>query len=241
MATYFISDLHLTAKKPEITERFLKFLREDAIKADALYILGDLFDVWMGDDQVDPHTQTIIEGLYHLHEQGIPLYFMRGNRDFLIGDDFAHNSGCVLLPDPTRIMLYGKNILLTHGDQLCTLDKKYQTFRRFVRRPMLQSFFLKLPMRLRALIAGWLRKQSKRSQTTSTYHPTGDVALETVYGALRHHDCHTLIHGHTHQPNIHDFILDEQPAKRIVLGDWSVTAGSVLSYDLDTITLKTFA
>ena len=240
MATYFISDLHLSAKKPEITERFLKFLREDAIKADALYILGDLFDVWMGDDQIDPHTQTIIEGLYHLHEQGIPLYFMRGNRDFLIGDDFAHNSGCVLLPDPTRIMLYGKNILLTHGDQLCTLDKKYQYFRRFIRAPMLQSFFLKLPMRLRALIAAWIRKQSKRSQTTP-YSPTWDVALETVYGALRHHDCHTLIHGHTHQPNIHDFILDEQPAKRIVLGDWSVTTGSVLIYDPDAITLKTLA
>jgi len=242
MATYFISDLHLSAKKPEITDRFLKFLREDAIKADALYILGDLFDVWMGDDQVDPHTQTIIQGLYNLHEQGIPLYFMRGNRDFLIGDDFAHNSGCVLLPDPTRIMLYGKNILLTHGDQLCTLDKKYQCFRRFIRTPMLQSFFLKLPMRLRALIAAWIRKQSKRSQTaTTTYNPTWDVALETVYGALRHHDCHTLIHGHTHQPNIHDFILDEQAAKRIVLGDWSVTAGSVLIYDLDAITLKTLA
>ncbi len=241
MATYFISDLHLSAKKPEISDRFLKFLRADAIKADALYILGDLFDVWIGDDQIDPHNQTIIEELYTLHEQGIPLYFMRGNRDFLIGENFAHNSGCVLLPNPTRIMLYGKNVLLSHGDQLCTLDKKYQHFRRYVHSPFLQSLFLKLPLRLRTLIAHWLRTRSKRSlaNISADQKAKWDVALESVFDAMRHHDCQILIHGHTHQPKIHDFILDEKAAKRIVLGDWTPTEGHFLSYDLDAITLKT--
>lgn len=242
MATYFISDLHLSATKPEISERFLRFLQEDAIHSDALYILGDLFEVWMGDDQDDPHTRSIVEGLYNLHAQGIPLYFMRGNRDFLIGETFAHNSGCVLLPDPTRIMLYGKNILLSHGDQLCTLDKKYQYFRGLLRSPLLQALFLKLPMGLRTIIAGWLRRSTRAATTPSAQQQAlWDVALESVYSALRQHDSNTLIHGHTHQPKIHDFILDEYPSKRIVLGDWSLSAGSVLVYDLDSITLKTFA
>ncbi len=243
MATYFISDLHLSSKKPEISERFLQFLRMDAIHADALYILGDLFDVWIGDDQSDPHDQRIIEGLHTLHEQGIPVYFMGGNRDFMIGEAFAEASGCTLLPDPTRIMLYGKNILLTHGDALCTLDRKYQYFRKIVRSPFVQKLFAKLPLRLRSMIAGWLRTQSGRAKTTTpaVYNPLWDVALESVYRTLRHYDCYTLIHGHTHQPKIHDFILDEQAAKRIVLGDWTSASGSVLVYNIDSIDLRTLA
>ncbi len=241
MSTYFISDLHLSSQHPERAERFLRFLEGPVLEADALYILGDLFDRWVGDDDQHPHHEQIIAALYHLYEQSLPVYFMHGNRDFLIGSDFILRSGCVLLEDPSVITLYGTQVLLSHGDRLCTRDTKYQGFKKFVRHPWTRSLFLKCPLSVRHKIARLLRAQSSRDAATlptGTRQPYWDVALEAVYADLRQHQCHTLIHGHTHLAQIHDFILDEQPAKRIVLGAWDQTPIILIYSDDGTLTLR---
>jgi UDP-2,3-diacylglucosamine hydrolase len=242
MVTYFISDLHLSPQRPETSTLFLKFLATEARNAQALYILGDLFESWVGDDNFNIHDQKIIEGLAEFAKSGILLYFMHGNRDFLIGQKFAERACYILLPDPTVIELYQNKILLTHGDQLCTFDKAYQRFRWFVQHPVTKKFFLKLPLRLRQAIARALRAQSsKRFQAlqpqaaTELHHATKqmtykwDVALNTVYKFLREHQAYILIHGHTHKPGIHHFILDNHKALRIVLGEWGMQ-GNVLAY-----------
>lgn len=248
MATYFISDLHLSATKPQLSELFLKFLRQDAKKADALYILGDLFEAWLGDDNPDPHNMDIINALAEFSESGIPLYFMHGNRDFLIGDQFTVESHCELLPDPVVVELYNTPVLLTHGDLLCTLDQKYQRFRKFVRHPLIKKLFFSFPLSWRKKISSFLRKKSARANIPPNPPSKGgankeppnrkwDVTSEAVYQMLREHKSLTLIHGHTHKPGIHHFILDNQPAKRIVLGDWGET-GSVLIYSPENLELK---
>jgi len=242
MVTYFISDLHLSALRPETSALFLKFLVTEGRNADALYILGDFFEAWIGDDNHNPHDDHIIDAIAELTHHGVPVYFMHGNRDFLIGDQFIEQSNCILLSDPTVIKLYQNQILLTHGDQLCTLDKKYQRFRQFVRHPSVQRFYLSLPLTLRRKIASTLRQRSierfnKQKDKTNMYF--WDVVLSSVYQLLRKHETYTLIHGHTHKPGIHDFILDETPARRIVLGEWD-GSGSVLAYSPDGVELKTF-
>ncbi len=239
MTAYFISDLHLSARHPEISTLFLKFLENDAKKADALYILGDFFEAWVGIEEEDPHDIQIMAALKAFSQTGIPVFFIRGNRDFLIDQAFADKTHCQLLPDPTVIELYGNRVVLTHGDQLCTLDIGYQRFRRFVRHPLIQKLFLSLPIRLRRKMAALLRSNASRRPVYSKRNPEPrfEVVQQDVYAILRDNQSSILIHGHTHRQNIHHFILDDKPAKRIVLGDWGTT-GNVLVYSQDSITLQ---
>lgn len=232
MTTYFISDLHLHASRPLITERFCKFLLQEAQNAEALYILGDFFEVWVGDDIQDPHDIYVMEALIDYINKGIPVYFMHGNRDFLLGKRFADKTGCQLISDPYPIELHGKRYVLAHGDTLCTLDVKYQRFRRFVRHPIIKGIFLSLSLAWRKKIAGHIRIKSSEERDrpkTHTIHPSYyDVTHTAVFRMLRKHKAYTLIHGHTHKPGIHDFILDNQSAQRIVLGDWESTRAYIL-------------
>lgn len=259
MVTYFISDLHLSEKRPDTSALFLKFLSSEAKNADALYILGDLFESWIGDDNLNAHDEKIIEGLAEFSQTGIPLYFMHGNRDFLIGQQFVEKTRCTLLPDPTVVQIYQDKVLLTHGDLLCTFDKSYQRFRKLVRHPLTQKWFLKLPLNWRRTIANMLRMQStehfkRENDKLQKPHPSlvnalnenknaknylWDVVLNTVYKFLRENQATILIHGHTHTPGMHDFILDDHKALRIVLGEWK-TAGCVLAYSPQGPAFKTF-
>ncbi len=242
MTTLFISDLHLCAKKPEISELFLRFLKEEAKNIDALYILGDFFESWIGDDNPNLHDKQIIDALRTFSESEAPVYFMHGNRDFLLSKAFAKRNGMTLLPDPCSIELYGKTVVLSHGDLLCTLDTGYQRFRKLVRHPLVKKLFLKLPLSSRSTIAKFLRGSSIRTKSTVPSKKVWkwDVALREVYSILRKYQSHILIHGHTHKPKIHDFVLNSCPAKRIVLGDWGTT-GSVLVYAPESIQLKTIS
>lgn len=226
----FISDLHLSDERPEITALFLFFLQNDAAKADALYILGDLFEVWLGDDAVLPAYQPVMEGIRTLTKSGVPVYFMHGNRDFLIGKDFARQIGCRLLPDPTVIDLNGSRTLLMHGDTLCTDDVEYQRFRTQVRNPNTQHQFLALPLSERIAVANSYREES-RERSRNKANEIMDVNQKTVIDAMRQHGVYRLIHGHTHRPAIHRFTLDHHTAQRIVLGDW-YTHASILKCNL---------
>ncbi len=238
MTVLFISDLHLCAKRPKTSELFLNFLETEASKAEALYILGDFFDVWVGDDNQDSHDANIITALAKLTQQGVPVYFMQGNRDFLIGNNFIQAINGHLLTDPMVLFLNQEPILLTHGDELCTLDKKYQLFRKIVRHPTVIKIFLKLPLTWRRAIAQFLRSRSSRRPPSHDKNPRHwDVAQSAVYHLMRENKAYTLIHGHTHQPNIHEFMLDGHTAKRIVLGDWG-DRGSVLAYSSEGPVLK---
>lgn len=236
MTTFFISDLHLCAARKETSELFLNFLKTEASLADALYILGDFFEVWVGDDTIDEHDKRIIEALHAYQATGIPLYFMHGNRDFLIGKQFAKHVNCTLLQDPTVISLYGKKALLTHGDLLCTLDTHYQRFRKWVRNPLVKFLFLHLPFFLRRKIALSLRKKSKRYHATQQQdNPKFDVTAEGIQHMLApYKDVSLLIHGHTHKPGVHAF---SESLKRIVLGDWGAL-GSALAVKGDDFSLK---
>ncbi|MEW6354278.1 MAG: UDP-2,3-diacylglucosamine diphosphatase [Pseudomonadota bacterium] len=224
--TLFISDLHLCPERPEITKLFLEFLRADARRCDALYILGDLFEAWLGDDDNNAENAAILSGLRALTEHGAPVYIMHGNRDFLIGADFSAMTGCHLLPDPSVIDLYGRATLLTHGDALCTQDVEYQKVRAQVRNPAWQQVFLELPLAKRAELAREYRQKS-REKTRAKPEYIMDVHQSAVEQIMREHGVTRLIHGHTHRPAVHDFYLDARPAQRIVLGDW-YEQGSVL-------------
>lgn len=227
MPTLFISDLHLSPERPEMNELFLDFLDKEATKADALYILGDLFEVWIGDDASVAEHDRVIKGLLRLTTSGTPVYVMHGNRDFLVGRGFEQASGCQLIPDPTIINPYGIPTLLMHGDTLCTDDVEYQRFRTQVRDPRWQQQMLALPAEQRAAIAKNYRAQS-REQSRQKAEEIMDVNPQAVAQTLREHGVHHLIHGHTHRPGIHDFTLDGGPARRTVLGDW-YERGSVLA------------
>jgi UDP-2,3-diacylglucosamine hydrolase len=215
----FISDLHLSDERPEITAKFSRFLRGDAAQARALYILGDLFEVWLGDDAVLPGYRPVLEDMRTLTDSGVPMYVMHGNRDFLLGDDFARQTGCRLLPDPTVIDLNGERTLLMHGDTLCTDDTEYQRFRVQVRDPATQRQFLDLPIAERIAVAKHYRQES-RERSRDKSEEIMDVNQEAVRDAMRQHGVYRLIHGHTHRPAVHDFKLDHHAARRIVLGDW---------------------
>jgi UDP-2,3-diacylglucosamine hydrolase len=231
MTTLFISDLHLDSSRPEVTECFLNFLKDAAEKADALYILGDLFEVWIGDDDPDPHHQTIIDALREFTTARRPCYFMRGNRDVLIGRRFCAEARAQLLEEMTIIQLYDERILLLHGDELCTDDRAYQKFRRQARSPTWRALFLSMPLGARR----WLSTRIRRRSTTMTAlkpEDITDVNQETVEEVMREHRVKILLHGHTHRPGIHQFTLDGRPATRIVLGDW-YEQGSVLEWGAD--------
>ncbi len=232
----FISDLHLDDERPRITELFLRFLRGEARDAQALYILGDLFESWIGDDDDAPLAQSVQDALAELTGSGVRAYFMAGNRDFLVGGGFAARSGVTLLTDPTRVDLAGVPTLLMHGDTLCTDDVAYQKFRAQVRDPAWQSMFLAQPLAQRRAFAAQAREQS-RLHTGSTMAQIMDVTDSAVREALGVHGAARLIHGHTHRPARHRVDLGDRMAERIVLGDW-YDQGSVLRVDGDAIALE---
>ncbi len=229
MTTLFISDLHLHAGRPDITGQFLDFLREEAPAAEALYILGDLFEAWIGDDDPDPHHRAVVQALRTVVRGGVPGYFMRGNRDFLIGDRFAAETGFTILEDPDIRDIHGTRVLISHGDAYCTDDTEYQAFRQQVRQPAWQAQFLAMPIEQRLEMAGRARAES-RASTAQKAGEIMDVNQQAVELAMREAGVDHLLHGHTHRPGVHEFSLDGRTATRIVLGDW-YEQGSVLRWD----------
>lgn len=217
----FISDLHLCASRPEITSSFLDFLKNNAVNARSLYILGDLFEYWAGDDDVeDAHHQPIIMAFRALADSGVNLYLMHGNRDFLIGSDFCNIAKITLLQDPTLIDLFGKRTLLSHGDELCTDDAAYQTFRHQVRHPKWQADFLSLPLHTRKTQIEAIRTRSEAEKSNKSAEIM-DVNQEAVAALLTKYDYPELfIHGHTHRPHQHQTLLNGHQVTRWVLGDW---------------------
>lgn len=235
MATLFISDLHLTEERPEIIALFRTFLREQAAHAEALYILGDLFEAWLGDDAVSADMQPVLDELARLTRSGVPVFILVGNRDFLIGEQFARMTGCTLLPDPSVIKLYGTDTLLMHGDTLCTDDVDYQQFRRQVRDPTWQAAVLAKSIEERMAMARAARAESAL-RTREKSDAIMDVNENAVLEVFRSHGVTRLIHGHTHRPAIHQLWVDETPVTRIVLGDW-YDQSSVLSVSEDGVEL----
>jgi len=237
MTTLFISDLHLDAGQPEIGEQFLRFLGRDAREAEALYILGDLFDAWLGDDDPNPYYGTMKSALRKLSDTGVPVYFMRGNRDFMVGDVFAAETGCKILHDPTIVDLYGVRVVLCHGDALCTDDVQYQQIRAMTRNPDWQTMILAKSLEERIAFALQAREASKaRGQAISD--EIMDVNQDAVRAAFREHKVDTMLHGHTHRPAVHEVDLSGRKSTRIVLGDW-YTQGSVVRWDADGPRLET--
>ena len=228
--TLFISDLHLCGARPAITRLFLDFLRHRARPADALYILGDLFEYWIGDEAIEQEEfRTIVRGLRELTASGTPVFVMHGNRDLLMAGGFEKATGCRLLADAVRVDLHGTPTLLMHGDSLCTDDVEYMAFRAHVRNPAVQREFLAKPVAERDQILRNIREISKTS-TSSKKPEIMDVNQNAVEAVMREHGVYRLIHGHTHRPKEHAFMLDGQLARRMVLGDW-YEQGSVLSVD----------
>jgi UDP-2,3-diacylglucosamine hydrolase len=229
MTTLFISDLHLSEKRPEVTALFLRFLREQAAGAEALYILGDLFEAWLGDDLILPDYRPVLEAFRALTAGGTTLFVMHGNRDFLIGDAFAELTGARLLGEPAVIVLHGRRALLMHGDTLCTDDLPYQQMRAQLRKPEFIADFLRKPAAERIAFAQQLRARSQE-ETRRKQEYIMDVNAEAVAAAYRAHEVDLLIHGHTHRLGWHTFPVDERKVERIVLGDWD-KVGSVLVAD----------
>ena len=229
MTTLFISDLHLDASRPHITRLFLDFLETEAAKADALYILGDLFEAWIGDDAPDDVGDQVAEGLARLHERGVPCFFIHGNRDFLLGDAYARRARMTLLPEASIIEIEGKNALLMHGDTLCVDDLPYQQFRRQTHDPDWQRSFMSRPVEDRLQFALQARAESKQ-YTRSIADAITDVNQEAVVAVLQASPVLTLIHGHTHRPAVHAVSLPSTTGRRIVLGDW-YEQGSLLRAD----------
>jgi UDP-2,3-diacylglucosamine hydrolase len=229
MATLFVSDVHLSVERPVAIAAFLAFIDGPARRADAVYLLGDIFDQWLGDDdQTTLHTDSLA-AIARLTNAGVPVGLFHGNHDFLVGHDFGDRSGCQVLGDSSVIELGDAPALITHGDALCTDDAEYQAFRRLSRDPENQARFLSLPMSAREQQAAELREHSRAAKQLKP-DEIMDVNQDAVAAAMREHHVHILIHGHTHRPATHEFDLDGQPAQRIVLGDW-YEADHVLVWD----------
>jgi UDP-2,3-diacylglucosamine hydrolase len=239
MTALFVSDLHLDPDRPGATQRFIEFTHNDARSAERLYILGDLFEAWIGDDDDDPAVQPIVAALAELTTFGVACHFMHGNRDFLIGAQFAARTGCRLLPEYATIDVFGKRLLLTHGDLLCTDDTRYMTLRATVRDPVWQRDFLSKPLAERRNIARELRTLSK-NEIANKSEQIMDVNADSVARTMREHGVQALLHGHTHRPGVHSFVLDGQEATRIVLGAW-YEGGSVGRWDEGGFTLETLS
>ena len=232
MSTYFISDLHLDASRPEATQAFIDFLRGLPDDTDALYILGDLFESWIGDDDDAPLPAQIAQALRATADRGIRLFFMHGNRDFALGREYASRCGMTLLDDPVLIDLYGDATLLMHGDTLCTDDKAYQAFRAQVRNQAWLAHMLAQPLAVRRAFADQARAGS-REHTATSAETIMDVNAVAVADAFRQHDVDLLIHGHTHRPAVHRDDIDGRARTRIVLGDW-YDQGIILRADRDS-------
>jgi len=233
--TYFIADLHLSESRSDITACFLAFLKDTAIDAEKLYILGDLFESWIGDDDRSPWLTELYQALSELAKSGTELFFIHGNRDFLIGKGFAKQANISLLPEVTKIDLYHHTAVIMHGDTLCTRDVSYQQFRKKSRTWWWQTMIKSLPLWVRKRIAQNYRKQSA-SATAMKAQDIMDVTPSEVQQCLQHYDCKLLIHGHTHRPKVHNITVNQQPARRIVLGDW-YNQGSWLKATPDNIEL----
>lgn len=230
MTILFISDLHLCSGRPEINRCFFDFLEREAVGARALYILGDLFEYWAGDDDLgDPFNATVVAALARLAAGGVPVYLMHGNRDFVIGEAFAGASGVTLLPDPTLLNLYGQPTLAMHGDTLCTLDQSYQAFRREARSAAWIGNLLQRPLAERKAAIETLRRQSEQEKRAKP-EEIMDVAAAEVEAVLRRYGYPRLIHGHTHRPAHHVHLVDGHACERWVLADW-YQAGSYLACD----------
>lgn len=229
-----ISDLHLDEERPDITRAFLRFIEEKAPAAEALYILGDFFEVWIGDDAMTDFQREIASALKQLADQGTRIYLMHGNRDFMLGKAFCQLAGCNLLKDPTLLEHAGEQILLTHGDSLCTDDRDYQRMKRLLRNPLSLFILRNLPLKTRQKLAGGLRNQS-RTRTRMKATDITDVNPAAVQQCMQRFAVRTLIHGHTHRPAIHT--LDN--GQRIVLGDWD-QQGWYVQLDRHGLQLESF-
>lgn len=236
MSVLFVSDLHLDASRPAITALFLELLAGEARGAEALYILGDLFEAWVGDDDPGEPGASVCAALRTLAASGVPVFLMRGNRDFLYGQGIADRCGARLLPDPCVVSLAGRPTLLMHGDLLCSDDLAYQAFRRQVRDPDWQAKFLSQPLAARQAFAAQARAASKQHQSGVSEAIT-DVNAATVESTMAAYGVDRLIHGHTHRPAIHSFAVNGRPATRVVLGDW-YDQGSVLRVSEDGLALS---
>ncbi len=219
MTSLLISDLHLQEERPDITRAFLHFLQTKAAQAEALYILGDFFEAWIGDDGMSTYQRSIADALRSLADRGVRIYLMHGNRDFLLGERFCRMAGCTLLADPSVTTLAGESVLLMHGDSLCTRDQAYMRLRRWLRNPVSLFVLRHLPLSVRRRLASRLRNES-HAQTRMKPADIVDVTPEEVQRALRAAGLRTLIHGHTHRPAEHRLDVDGTPARRLVLGDW---------------------
>jgi UDP-2,3-diacylglucosamine hydrolase len=240
MATLFIADLHLDPSRPQITDLFEHYLASDEVRhANALYILGDLVEAWIGDDDDAELPARIAAATRAVRDAGVPVYFMVGNRDFLLGQAFAARAGLTLLDDGTVHDIHGRRTLLMHGDVLCTDDLAYQAVRQQVRTPEWQAQILAMPLQARRAFAAKAREDSK-AHTGNTMESIMDVNADAVAETMRKAGVTRLIHGHTHRPAVHDFQLDGTPAQRIVLGDW-YEQGSVLRVDADGVELRGLA
>ncbi|UGS41604.1 UDP-2,3-diacylglucosamine diphosphatase [Pseudocitrobacter corydidari] len=238
MATLFIADLHLQTEEPAITAGFLRFLAGEARRADALYILGDLFEAWIGDDDPNPLHQQIAHAIKALVDSGVPCYFIHGNRDFLLGKRFARESGMTLLPEEQRLELYGRPLLILHGDTLCIDDAGYQAFRAKVHTPWIQKVFLALPLFIRQKIAARMRADSKAANSHKSMEIM-DVNPQAVVDVMEKYHVQWLIHGHTHRPDVHTLTANGEPAYRVVLGAWH-TEGSMVKVTAEDVELLRF-
>jgi UDP-2,3-diacylglucosamine hydrolase len=233
----FISDLHLTAGDAETTRRFIEFIDGPARAASELYILGDLFEAWIGDDDDDPRIAPIVAAIARLTRSGVTCALMHGNRDFLLGKRFCDTTGCRLLGDYERATVFGRSVLLTHGDLLCTDDTRYMTLRSELRSAAWQREFLAKTLAERRQIASDLRQLSATEIAGKSAYIM-DVNQAAVERAMRDFDVTLLLHGHTHRPAVHRFSLDGKPAARIVLGAWYEQA-SVLRWTAEGFALET--
>ncbi|MCG7587186.1 UDP-2,3-diacylglucosamine diphosphatase [Photobacterium sp. OFAV2-7] len=237
MTTLFISDLHLSAERTDITDCFLTFMKEEATGVDALYVLGDLFEMWIGDDDDSPFHQQIKSAFRQLTESGVPCYFIHGNRDFLVGKRFSRETGVKLLPEHSVIDLYGTPTLILHGDTLCTLDEDYQRYRKKVHNRFIQWLFFRLPLSYRQKIGNKMRSNSSMTNQEKS-QDVMDVTPDEVEKIMAQYQVTAMIHGHTHRPAVHRLSVGSQPASRTVLGDW-YDHGSVLVCTPDGCQLET--
>lgn len=238
MALRFIADLHLDEKRPETCRAFFSYLDKLPKDTEALYILGDFFEAWVGDDDDLEFHEYIRQKLKQKTATGLTIFFMHGNRDFLVGKGFELQTGCILIPDPFIIVHNEKHYLLMHGDTLCTEDIDYQTFRQHIRSTEMTVQLLKKPLAERRELAQQLREKSISASSDKTKNIM-DVSQEEVERVMQQHNITTLIHGHTHRPAIHTFTLNHQTAQRVVLGDWHNKGWEVV-LDNNTIQLNEF-
>jgi len=237
----FISDLHLAPERPEIIELFTRFVDDVAAKADALYILGDFLEYWLGDDDPAPALSSVFDKLVELNKQhATKIFFMHGNRDFLIGEKLAERCHFSIIDEPYRLTLQNQNALLMHGDTLCTDDVDYQQFRSMVRDPDWQTKILSKSLQERMQFAKEVRAKSQQS-TAEKEEYIMDVNERETDKTFNENDITLLIHGHTHRPAIHKKIINDRETTRIVLGDWYKTGSYLLVNDSDDLALQTYA